>query len=197
LTPNSKRPGRRNVFQQIQYQNFGGDDMRAIFGKSEREPVKCWICGVDLQPSGQTPSGVTVCPCCQQTLCYELAIQGGAAVMRLRHSHAEFEENVSGLCASLSPMDGARFLVVDLAEMPSVTSSTLAGLVTLKRRVEQAGGAMVLCGVQPVTRSILESTKLDHYFKIFDTVSTALKSIDEVRAIGFSSIGCLATSCVV
>ena len=57
-------------------------------------------------------------------------------------------------------------IVVDMSEVPYVDSSGLAVLIGAKQEVEANGGAFVLAAPQPAVRTILESARLDQYFKV-------------------------------
>lgn len=64
-------------------------------------------------------------------------------------------------------------LVVDLSRVPYVDSSGLAVLIGAKQEFEAAGGAFLLAGAQPAVRTILESARLDQYFKLVADVEAA------------------------
>ncbi len=59
----------------------------------------------------------------------------------------------------LSASPQGRF-VLDLRDERYLTSEALAALVTLVRRIQQAGGTLVLVTDQPAVISVLESTRL-------------------------------------
>jgi anti-sigma B factor antagonist len=66
-------------------------------------------------------------------------------------------------------------LAIDLAKVDYLSSSGVAILVGLKRRVETKGGKIVIFHVQPIVRDLLAVMKLDRFFAI---------SEDEDKAIG-------------
>ncbi|MBA2430654.1 MAG: STAS domain-containing protein [Chthoniobacterales bacterium] len=65
-------------------------------------------------------------------------------------------------------------LVVDLSRVPYVDSSGLAVLILAMQSLEHQGGRFMLAGAQEGVRIILESAKLDQYFKLFPDVAAAL-----------------------
>ena len=65
-------------------------------------------------------------------------------------------------------------LVVDLSRVPYVDSSGLAVLIGAKQELESEGGVFMLAGAQQAVRTILESAKLDQYFRLVPTVDAAL-----------------------
>ncbi|MGI8819809.1 MAG: STAS domain-containing protein [Chthoniobacterales bacterium] len=65
-------------------------------------------------------------------------------------------------------------LVVDLSKVPYVDSSGLAVLIGAMQSLEHDGGVFMLAAAQEAVRIILESARLDQYFKVFPTVEAAL-----------------------
>lgn len=64
-------------------------------------------------------------------------------------------------------------LLVDLSGVSYMDSSGVGTMVYVKRQVERDGRRLVLVGLQPRVRSVLEITHLDKFF-------TIAQSIDEV-----------------
>lgn len=64
-------------------------------------------------------------------------------------------------------------LVVDLSKVPYVDSSGLAVLIGAKQELEAGGGTFMLAAPQPAVRTILESARLDQYFKLVEDVEAA------------------------
>ncbi len=71
-------------------------------------------------------------------------------------------------------------LAVDLAKVDYLSSSGVAILVGLKRRVETKGGKIVIFHVQPIVRDLLAVMKLDRFFIISDDET---KAIDSLRSL--------------
>jgi anti-sigma B factor antagonist len=71
-------------------------------------------------------------------------------------------------------------LAVDLANVDYLSSSGVAILVGLKRRVETKSGKIVLFHVQPIVRDLLAVMKLDRFFMISDDEA---KAIDSLRSL--------------
>src|SRR3954471_13768613 len=65
-------------------------------------------------------------------------------------------------------------LVVDLSRVPYVDSSGLAVLIGAMQSLEHDGGVFMLAGAQEAVRIILESARLDQYFKLYPSVDAAL-----------------------
>ena len=64
-------------------------------------------------------------------------------------------------------------LVVDLAQVPFIDSSGIAVLIGAMQSLELEGGTFMLAGAQDGVRMILESAKLDQYFRLFPDVASA------------------------
>ena len=67
-------------------------------------------------------------------------------------------------------------LVVDLSRVPYVDSSGLAVLIGAKQELEAGGGTFVLAGAQQAVRTILESARLDQYFRLVSDVDAAVSA---------------------
>ena len=65
-------------------------------------------------------------------------------------------------------------VVINLADIQLVTSSFIAGLVALHRRVCAANGKMVVCRLRPVVKETLHGAKLDKLLNIADSEQEAL-----------------------
>ena len=66
---------------------------------------------------------------------------------------------------------------VDLAKVDYLSSSGVAILVGLKRRVETKGGQMVIYHLQPIVQDLLGIMKLDQFFTITNDEARAIASL--------------------
>ena len=66
-----------------------------------------------------------------------------------------------------------RRVILDLSSVSYVDSSGIGTIVEFKRRVDPTGEVLVLVGLQARVRGVLEITRLDHFFRIMDTVELA------------------------
>lgn len=69
---------------------------------------------------------------------------------------------------------GARKLVLDFGATAYIDSSGLGALVSINKRVREAGGELRLAGLNEDLRSLFELTKLDTLFAIAPTATEAL-----------------------
>lgn len=69
---------------------------------------------------------------------------------------------------------GARTVVVDFTDASYIDSSGLGALVSLSRRLRDAGGDLRLVGLSDELRTLFELTRLDALFPLFATRADAL-----------------------
>ncbi len=98
---------------------------------------------------------------------------GGGAVLRITgdlnmHTCTELRARLLEL---IEQQPGR--LIVDLSGVGYIDSSGVSTMIEAKRRLERAGGRIVLAGLQARVRSVFEIAKLDRYFKIAPGVEEA------------------------
>ena len=71
---------------------------------------------------------------------------------------------------------GERRILIDFSQTGYIDSSGLGALVSISKRVREAGGELRLSGLNEDLRSLFELTKLDTLFQIADTRERALDS---------------------
>ncbi|MGV3708710.1 MAG: STAS domain-containing protein [Gemmatimonas sp.] len=69
---------------------------------------------------------------------------------------------------------GARRILIDFAETGYVDSSGLGALVSLNKRVTEAGGALRLAALNEDMRTLFELTRLDTLFQLYPSRAEAL-----------------------
>lgn len=69
---------------------------------------------------------------------------------------------------------GARTFVVDFTDASYIDSSGLGALVSLSRRLRDAGGDLRLVGLSDELRTLFELTRLDALFPLFATRADAV-----------------------
>ena len=83
----------------------------------------------------------------------------------------EFKQTV------LERVDGGdRKFVVDFRESSYIDSSGLGALVSLSRKIREAGGELRLAGLNEDLRTLFELTKLDTLFQISESRELALEN---------------------
>ena len=71
---------------------------------------------------------------------------------------------------------GERRILIDFSHTGYIDSSGLGALVSISKRVREAGGELRLSGLNEDLRSLFELTKLDTLFAIAETPQQALAS---------------------
>ncbi len=72
-------------------------------------------------------------------------------------------------------------LAVDLQKVDFLSSSGVAILVGLKRRIDTQSGKLVLFGVQPIVHDLLRVMRLNQYFTFAETERDALALLRPAR----------------
>jgi len=97
--------------------------------------------------------------------------QADVAILRARRDGVE---QLAGVAAALD--HGDRRILIDFSRTGYIDSSGLGALVSISKRIREAGGELRLSGLNEDLRSLFELTKLDTLFAITDTPQQALTS---------------------
>lgn len=73
-------------------------------------------------------------------------------------------------------------MIADLSNIDYLSSSGVALLLGLKRRVENRGGKIAYYNVQPIVKDLLSVMKLDRFFNLADSEDHAIASVRPVRS---------------
>ena len=71
---------------------------------------------------------------------------------------------------------GRRKVLLNFKNVEFLSSAALGKLITLNRKLQSAGGKLVLCEIDPQIYEVFEITKLNKLFKILPTRADALAS---------------------
>jgi anti-sigma B factor antagonist len=71
---------------------------------------------------------------------------------------------------------GARKVLIDFQNTGYIDSSGLGALVSLAKKLREAGGELRLAGLNEDLRTLFELTKLDTLFQIADSADEALRA---------------------
>ena len=72
--------------------------------------------------------------------------------------------------------DGRRKLLLNFGNVEYLSSAALGKLITLNKKVQSAGGRLILCNIDPQIFEVFEITKLDKFFNIQKEEQTALQA---------------------
>jgi anti-sigma B factor antagonist len=107
----------------------------------------------------------------------------GVAVVGLVDAEIVYEETVvRALGAELSGLpdrEGCTRLLLDLRDVRYISSSMLATLVALERKVRQTGGRLRLCGLGPTLRDVFATSHLDRLFEIDEDEPSGLAKLKD------------------
>ncbi len=76
---------------------------------------------------------------------------------------------------SLVDESGRKKLLLNFGNVEYMSSAALGKLITLNKKVQAAGGRLVLCNIDPQIREVFEITKLDKLFVIRGDEQEALQ----------------------
>src|SRR5881275_2506856 len=77
---------------------------------------------------------------------------------------------------SLVDEAGRRKLLLNFGNVEYLSSAALAKLITLNKKLQQAGGRLILCNIDAQIYEVFEITKLDKFFNIQKEEQAALQS---------------------
>lgn len=73
--------------------------------------------------------------------------------------------------------EGKRKFVLNFSELSWINSSGLGLIIGARRRIDEAGGELVLCGVNRRIQGILDVTALSTMYRIVPDVPAALETL--------------------
>lgn len=98
-----------------------------------------------------------------------------------------FRLNETKLNSLISPMlksemiminaEGKRNIIIDLTDVSYVDSSGLSSLLVANRLCKNLDGSLILTGLQPALKKLIEITQLENIFKIVPTISEAVDMV--------------------
>jgi anti-sigma B factor antagonist len=77
---------------------------------------------------------------------------------------------------SLVDEEGRRNLLLNFGNVDYLSSAALGKLITLNKKLQTAGGRLILCDIADTIFEVFEITKLDKFFKIEKDEQTALQA---------------------
>jgi anti-sigma B factor antagonist len=107
-------------------------------------------------------------------LSYEVEPRGEKHLVTLHGRVGELEANQLQLELLTLVDQGARRIVLDLTDVPFITSSCLGAMMVAHKHLRKENGALRVAGAQPLVRQILEITKLFKLFGRYDSIQAAL-----------------------
>jgi len=78
---------------------------------------------------------------------------------------------------ALEDLDPTIRFVLDLTALENVSSSFVGVLLQLHREAQRQGGQMVVCGVNPTLRHVMEVLRLDKVFVLAEGLKDAVAAV--------------------
>ena len=104
---------------------------------------------------------------------------GPVTVVRLKAPGAVDDDATRAVFDPLDGLvggEGRTGLVLDLAAVDHLPSLALGKLITLNKKLQQAGGRLVLCNIDPQIYEVFEITKLNKLFTIVKDEQSGLQA---------------------
>lgn len=89
------------------------------------------------------------------------------------------EQNIQTIGQQLFDLvdqEGRRKLLLNFGNVEYLSSAALGKLITLNKKLQTAGGRLILCNIDPQIHEVFEITKLDKFFNIQKEEQAALQS---------------------
>jgi anti-anti-sigma factor len=132
------------------------------------------MCGKELVVGPLQLPGEAACPHCGQVLWFDKRTVGGVLVLDVICGKVAINQSIPQIAGLLIRQDDSPRVVLNLSDISFVSSSFIAGLVALNKRVATAKGRFVLCELTPVVHETLRGAKLDRLLEIAATEQEAL-----------------------
>jgi anti-sigma B factor antagonist len=142
--------------------------------RTEKAPQCCPKCRRPVAVQSLHDAGDHPCPNCGHLLWFVRREVDGVVVLEFLPGLIAGSESL-GLSDDVKTAVGeAPQVVVNLGSLRLISSTMLAMLVVLYRRMKAANGNMVLCSLAPDGREVFRITKLDLIFDIYEDEAAAL-----------------------
>lgn len=136
----------------------------------------CAVCGANLALDTVSPPSDLPCSHCGHLFWFRKRVVDNAVVLDVLSARGIGGGQMDRVIQSLVDCDGAPRIVLNLSELKFASSSFIAGLVSLHKKIRVAGGKLVLCELRPVIEEILEGARLNRLFAITEDEQSALES---------------------
>jgi anti-sigma B factor antagonist len=104
---------------------------------------------------------------------------GDVTVVCLTDRKILVEQNIQAIGEQLLNLvaEGGKKLLLNFRNVEYMSSAVLGMLVTLNKKIQQGGGKLVLCSIDPQIREVFAITKLDKLFVIRNDEQEALQTL--------------------
>lgn len=134
---------------------------------------RCPVCGASLLDHTEYYLADDACRECGASLWCWRQERGGVVILVPIPQRTPSTADVELLVRSLRRCGKVARVGVDLGELDVVSSSLVAELVILHRRIREAGGRLFLFALNPYVRASLHRFRLDQMFEIVEPEDNA------------------------
>ena len=136
-------------------------------------PTECPICGSPLAIGPLQLPGDATCPKCAHVLWFSLRTNEGVTIVDVITGKVATNQDIQRVSQAFLSRGNPPRIILNLSGVQLVSSSFIAGLIALNRRMNDAHGKLVLCHLSPIVSETLAGAKLDRILTIVDTESDA------------------------
>jgi anti-anti-sigma factor len=140
----------------------------------KRSPRECPLCGEAIAVEPLQLPGEASCPKCGHLLWFHKRTIDGVTILDVISGKAALSQEIDQISKLLIREGSVPQILINLADIQLVSSSFIAGLVAMHRRVTAAGGKLIVCQLSLVVRETLKGAKLDKMLDIADDEQEAL-----------------------
>jgi len=135
----------------------------------------CAVCGAEVPFHTLPPAPNRPCSHCGHLLWFRKRAVDDVVVLDVLSARGISGEQMESASQSLVDCGSSPRIVLNLSELKFASSSFIAGLVSLHKKIRVAGGKLVLCELRPVMQEILDGARLNKLFDITEDEESALQ----------------------
>ena len=137
-------------------------------------PTECPICGNALAIGPLQLPGDAACPKCSHVLWFSVRTEDNALIADVITGKVPTNQDIVRVSQAFISRGSPPNVILNLSDVQLVSSSFIAGLIALNRRMNDTKGKLVLCELTPVVRETLDGAKLNRILTIVEKESDAL-----------------------
>lgn len=121
--------------------------------------------------------GDAACPKCAHVLWFNVRSDAGILFADVISGKIAINQDIVRVSQAFLSRSNPPRVVLNLAGVQLVSSSFIAGLIALNRRMRDAQGRLIVCELTPVVRETLAGAKLDRILHMEETESDAVAAL--------------------
>ena len=137
-------------------------------------PTECPICGNPLEVGPLQLPGDAACPNCAHVLWFSVRTEANATIADVITGKVATNQDIVRVSQAFISRASPPNVIFNLSGVQLVSSSFIAGLIALNKRINDAKGKLVLCELTPVVRETLTGAKLDRILTLVEKESDAM-----------------------